>query len=174
MALQTRLLSNATTGFLIARLLFAGKSRGNWSKRYFVVTNYTLKYYSDASRMKLKGEIVLVGSSVKANDVLNKKRKFHFSIVNPKCGTRNFYAITNNRKEQWLNKLTEVIAGVERSGCIHGTLHKKGGVAKNTWQERWCVLAGPNLDYYENCTDSLPKGTIGTSPHVYYVDMNFW
>ena len=131
-----------------------------------MVTDYTLRYYSDESRIKLKGEIVLVGSSVIANDALNKRRKFHFSVANPKCGTRVFYAITNNRKEQWLNMLTEVIGNVERIGCIQGMLHKKGGVTKNTWQERWCVLAGPNLHYYENCTDNLPKGTIGTLPRL--------
>jgi hypothetical protein len=138
-----------------------GKSRGNWSKRYFVLTDYSLKYYSDASRAKLKGEIVLVGGTVKANDSLNKKREYHFSITQPKCGTRNFYTTSENKKEQWLNRLTEILSGIERSGSIHGMLQKKGGISKNTWQERWCVLAGPNLDYYENVSDSLPKGTIG-------------
>lgn len=138
-----------------------GKSRGNWSKRYFVLTDYTLKYFSDASRTKLKGEIVLVGATVKSNDSLNKKREYHFSIIHPKCGTRNFYTTTINKKEQWLNRLTEILGGIERSGSLHGVLQKKGGISKNTWQERWCVLAGPNLDYYENPTDSLPKGTIG-------------
>mmetsp|Transcript_2095 Transcript_2095/g.3263 ORF Transcript_2095/g.3263 Transcript_2095/m.3263 type:complete len:393 (+) Transcript_2095:193-1371(+) len=137
-----------------------GKSRGNWSKRYFVLTDYTLKYFSDASRTKLKGEIVLVGASCKSNDTLNKKKQYHFTINHPKCGTRQFYAKTNNRKEQWLNRLTEILAGIERSGSLYGSLHKKGGISKNTWQERWCVLAGTNLDYYENCGDSLPKGTI--------------
>jgi hypothetical protein len=138
-----------------------GKSRGNWSKRYFVLTDYTLKYFSDASRSKLKGEIVLVGSTVKSNDSLNKKREYHFSLTQAKCGTRNFYATTENKKEQWLNRLTDILGGIERSGSLHGMLQKKGGISKNTWQERWCVLAGPNLDYYENPNDSLPKGTIG-------------
>jgi hypothetical protein len=138
-----------------------GKSRGNWSKRFFVLTDFSLKYYTDATRTKLKGEIVIIGASVKANGMLDKKKKFHFSISHPKCGAREFYAISNVRKEEWLNRLTEVIGNIERTGAMYGTLYKQGGLAKNTWQERWCVLGGSNLDYYEDFNDSLPKGTIG-------------
>jgi hypothetical protein len=72
-----------------------------------------------------------------------------------------FYAPSKGRKEQWLNRLSEILANIERSGSIFGTLHKKGGLSKTNWQERWCVLAGNNLDYYESAQDSLPKGSIG-------------
>lgn len=138
-----------------------GKSRGNWSKRYFVLTDYSLRYYADSSRANLKGEIVLVGATCQEKPSANKKKMFHFSINHPKCGNRMFYAPTKGRKEQWLNRLSEIFTNIERSGSIFGTMHKKGGMSKTNWQERWCVLAGNNLDYYETAQDSLPKGSIG-------------
>lgn len=138
-----------------------GKSRGNWSKRYFVLTDYSLRYYADSSRANLKGEIVLVGATCQEKPSFNKKKMYHFSINHPKCASRMFYAPSKGRKEQWLNRLSEILANIERSGSIFGTLHKKGGLSKTNWQERWCVLAGNNLDYYESAQDSLPKGNIG-------------
>lgn len=138
-----------------------GKSRGNWSKRYFVLTDYSLRYYADSSRANLKGEIVLVGATCQEKPSFNKKKMFHFSINHPKCASRLFYAPSKSRKEQWLNRLSDILANIDRSGSIFGTLHKKGGLSKTNWQERWCVLAGNNLDYYESAQDSLPKGSIG-------------
>lgn len=140
-----------------------GQSRGNWTKRYFVLTDFKLLYFTDETRLKLKGEIVLVGASVKSSDKLDGKKKYHFSICHPRCGTREFYAVTNNRREQWLNRLTDILSNIERSKSLFGPLLKKGGLSKSAWQERWCVLAGSLLDYYENYDDSLPKGTIDVS-----------
>lgn len=138
-----------------------GKSRGNWTKRYFVLTDYSLRYYTDASRSNLRGEIVLVGATCQEKPNLNKKKMYHFAINHPKCSSRLFYAPSKKRKEQWLNRLSEILANIDRSGSIFGTMYKKGGLSKTNWQERWCVLAGNNLDYYENPQDSLPKGSIG-------------
>ena len=139
-----------------------GKTRGNWSKRFFSLTPTKLIYYTDETRTVSKGEILLIGSSVRANDAISKKKFFAFTISHPLLGNRELCAKTALRREQWITTLTNVIAELEKNGAMYGTLLKKGGIRKNEWQERWCVLAGCSLTYFENKEDSLPKGEIGT------------
>lgn len=140
-----------------------GKSRGNWSKRFFCLTNSKLEYYSDETRSQLKGEILLVGSSVRTNDTTSKKKFFVFTINHPVLGSRELSAKTALRREQWITTLTNVITDLDKSGAMYGTMLKKGGLRKNEWQERWCVLAGNTLTYFENQQDGLPKGSIAVT-----------
>jgi hypothetical protein len=137
-----------------------GKSRGNWSKRFFSLTDSKLVYYTDETRTQSKGEIMLVGASVRANDALSKKKFFVFTINHPILGARELSTKTALRREQWLTTLTNVITALDQTGAMYGTILKKGGLRKNEWQERWCVLSGNTLTYFENQQDSLPKGCI--------------
>ena len=120
-----------------------------------------LVYYSDETRTQCKGEILLVGSSVRINDAISKKKFFAFTLNHPVLGARELSAKTALRREQWMTTLTNVIENLDKSGAMYGTLFKKGGIRKNEWQERWCVLAGNTLTYFENQSDSVPKGSIG-------------
>ena len=137
-----------------------GKSRGNWSKRFFALTDSKLTYFSDETRTQAKGEILLVGAHVRVNDALSKKKFFVFTIVHPVVGSRELSAKTALRREQWVTTLTNVITDLDNSGAMYGTMFKKGGLRKNEWQERWCVLAGHSLTYFENQQDSMPKGQL--------------
>jgi hypothetical protein len=137
-----------------------GKSRGNWSKRFFSLTDSKLVYYTDETRTQSKGEILLIGASVRANDALSKKKFFVFTINHPVLGARELCAKTGLRRQQWITTLSNVITALDQTGAMYGTMLKKGGLRKNEWQERWCVLAGNTLTYFENQQESLPKGSI--------------
>lgn len=137
-----------------------GKSRGNWSKRFFSLTDSKLVYYSDETRSQAKGELLLIGASVQTNDSISKKKFFAFTINHPLLGARELSAKTGLRREQWITAITNVITELDKSGAMYGTMFKKGGLRKNEWQERWCVLAGNSLTYFESMHDGLPKGEI--------------
>jgi hypothetical protein len=117
-------------------------------------------YYTDESRSQLKGELLLVGASVKANDSGATNKMFPFTITHPVTGQRELAAKTALRRTQWVQTLTTVIEALDREGAMCGTVYKKGGLNKGAWQERWCVLAGNALTYFENSQEGIPKGTI--------------
>ena len=75
-----------------------GKGAAIWSKRFFVLTNEKLIYYTDTDRLSPKGEIILVGSSIKISATRgNAKKTFYFTINNAQCGVRELYAKSKGR-----------------------------------------------------------------------------
>ena len=73
---------------------------------------------------------------------------------------REFYAKTNNRRSQWIDKINSISNHLTNK-VMFGKLLKQGGLAKNVWQERWCIAAGRWLDYFDDAKDNQAKGTIG-------------
>lgn len=139
-----------------------GKSSAVWSKRFFVLTSQKIIYYTDADRQNPKGEIILVGSTSKVSATRNSAKKhYYFTINHAQCGVRELYAKTNVRRSQWVEKINEVCAELKLSGSMFGKLYKQGGMSKNIWQERWSLVVGNCLYYYESSTDTSPKGFLG-------------
>lgn len=108
----------------------------------------------------MKGELLLVGSTVKTNTTGEAKKFFPFTITHPVNGTRELAAKTDSRRVQWLQAISDVCERLDKSGAMYGILFKKGGMNKNVWQERWCVLSGTELTYFENSKEGIPKGAI--------------
>jgi hypothetical protein len=136
------------------------KSKPIWSKRFFVLTDSKLVYYTDVDRANSRGEIVIAGctAAISAARKSTKKCKY-FSISQPECGEREFYAKTSNRRNQWINTINDMSSKLGSTSC-YGKLFKQGGIAKSTWQERWAICSGSTLDYFDSPTDNQSKGCI--------------
>ena len=139
------------------------KAKGSdlvWSKRYFVITNEKLMYFTERDRLVMKGEIVLAGATAVQSTVrADSKKCFYFTISHPQCGSRDFYAKTRNRRSQWMSKINDVSAEL-MNRSMTGKLLKQGGLSKNIWQERWCICTGTTLDYFDAPTDNQSKGSL--------------
>lgn len=144
-------------GFLYKK----AKSSAMWSKRYFVLTPYKLCYYLERDRQALKGEIILVGATAANSSTRpNTKKKFYFNVSHPQCGVRELYAKSDNRRQQWIERINNVSQELMKT-AVYGKLLKQGGLGKNIWQERWCISVRDAIDYFDNPTDNQSKGTIG-------------
>lgn len=115
----------------------------------------------------MKGEIILAGATASmSSSRSNTKKKFFFNISHPHCGVREMYAKTKNRRLQWMEKINEISTELS-ANAMYGKLQKQGGVRHNTWQERWCIVAGHSLDYFEQASDNQSKGSIGKKHSTY-------
>lgn len=137
-----------------------GKGADVWTKRYIVLVNGKLIYYVDQMRDKIKGEIVIAGASANASGSRpDEEKMFFFEITHPQCGTREFYAKSDNRRRQWVNKVNSYAS--ELASVSHcGHLFKKGGFISEVFQRRWCSLNSHSLDYFDEPTSSNCKGSI--------------
>lgn len=138
-----------------------GKNAAVWSKRFFVITDYKLIYYTEKDRLKPKGEIILAGATASASTSrASNKNHFYFTISHAQCGTREMYAKTNHRRAQWMELINDISNVLEKT-AVYGKLFKQGGLSKNQWQERFCVCSGRTLDYFDGPTDNQSKGSLG-------------
>lgn len=143
------------------------KAKGSdlvWSKRYFVITNEKLMYFTERDRLVMKGEIVLAGATASVSTTrADTKKCFYFTISHPQCGARDFYAKTRNRRNQWMIKINDISSEL-LNRSMTGKLLKQGGLGKNIWQERWCICTGSTLDYFDSPTDNQSKGCLSKPP----------
>lgn len=152
-------------GFLYKR----GKSAAVWSKRYFTLTDHKMCYFLEQDRTVMKGEIILAGAlAAESSSRASRKKKKYFTITHPQCGSREFYAKSNTRRSQWIEKINDISAALQ-SGAVYGKLYKQGGLSKNVWQERWCIICGPTLDYFEQASDNQSKGSIRKLTSLFYL-----
>jgi len=144
-------------GYLYKR----GKGAALWTKRFFVVTDSKLVYYVESDRGQMKGEIVLAGATASVSSTRSDgRKKFFFQIHHPICGTRELYAKTSGRRTQWISKINEMSAMLLKASNMNGVLSKLGGSLVNAWQERWVIIAGTTLDYFEAAQDNQSKGSL--------------
>jgi hypothetical protein len=132
-----------------------------WNKRFFVLTETKLVYYTENLRETLKGEIVIAGSSAQISPtrVSTAEKKF-FIVSHPHCGMREFYATTDNQRKQWIDQIN-LLSKKLIVTTTFGDLKKLGGLTKNLWMPRWGVCIGTTFEYFEKASDNVPKGTIG-------------
>ena len=129
-----------------------------------MITDEKISYYTDSDRLDKKGEIILVGSNAKLSATRgSSKRAHYFTINNLECGTRELYAKSKVRRQQWIDKINEVTEELKEKKSLMGKLYKQGGISKNVWQERWSLVLGNCLYYYEDAKDSAPKGFLELS-----------
>jgi len=133
---------------------------GFWTERYMVIKDGKIILYSDVSRTSIKAEYVLAGASAeRCATHVDEDAKFYFNLVHPEQGVREFYVISEPRRAQWMDLLTHQ-GQAANNGALFGTILKIGGITKSTWEERWCICAGPTLDYFGKKTDDLPMGSL--------------
>eukprot|EP01040_Poterioochromonas_malhamensis_P020548 gene20548-24555_t len=143
-------------GFLYKK----AKGSAMWSKRYFVLTHYKLCYYLERDRQALKGEIVLAGATASNSTTrANTKKKYYFNISHPQCGVRELYVKSDNRRQQWIERINMISQELIKN-AVYGKLLKQGGLGKSTWQERWCISVRDTIDYFDSPTENQSKGTI--------------
>lgn len=137
-----------------------GRGAAVWSKRFFVLTEQKLLYFTDIDRSILKGEIVLAGATAKLSTTrANANKTYYFTISHPECGMREFYVQSSNKRTQWVDKINEV-SSMLVNFSVYGLLLKQGEHNKSSWRERWCLCSGRSFDYFESATDNQSKGSL--------------
>lgn len=137
------------------------KSSIIWSKRYFVLTRTKLLYYqtNERTESKLKGEIVIAGSKASISSRTSSRNHYYFQIEHRECGTREFYATSRQRMNQWINKINDMSLELNKT-TVYGNLSKQGGgLTKTGFQSRWCIVVLNQLDYFEKSDDNQSKGS---------------
>lgn len=138
------------------------KSSMVWSKRFFVLTPTKLLYYqtNERTEAKLKGEIVIAGAKASISSRYPSRKHYYFQIEHRICGTREFYAKSRNKMNQWINKINDMSLELSKS-TVYGNLSKQGGgLTKTGWNSRWCIVVLNQFDYFENANDNQSKGSI--------------
>ena len=69
-----------------------------------------------------------------------------------------YYRKNNVRRSQWIDTINNAASGINTH--MLGTMLKQGGFGKSSWQERFCICAGKDFDYFESPTENQPKGSI--------------
>jgi len=145
-------------GFLYKK----AKSNMVWSKRFFVLTSTKLLYYqtNDRAEANLKGEIVIAGAKASISSRQSSRKHYYFQIDHNVCGTREFYAKSRNKMNQWINKINDMSAELSKN-TVYGNLSKQGGgLTKTGWNSRWCIIVLNQFDYFEKANDNQSKGSI--------------
>ena len=135
---------------------------GFWGEFYLTLRDGRLILWADQTRTGIRGEFVLAGATAERSATrADEDDKLYFTVTHPDQGVREFYVISEQRREQWLT-IINATAGTLRNAdkVLFGMLFKIGGLTKTTWEDRWCVCAGPNLVYYVNKTDDYPGGIL--------------
>ena len=135
-----------------------GHVRKAWQKRWFVLQNRTLTYYTDdpSKGGKEKGKINLEGSTIYS---LEDKENPHCFAVQESTGGKvkafPIKASAEAMRECWVDLIK--LHGTD--AAMAGYVTKKGGF--NTWsyKQRWMVLEGSTLYYFTSPSGEL-KGTI--------------
>jgi len=145
-------------GFLYKK----AKSSMIWSKRFFVLTPTKLLYYqtSERSEATLKGEIVIAGAKASVSNRQHSRKHYYFQIEHRVCGSREFYAKSRNKMNQWINKINDMSLELSKT-LVYGNLSKQGGgLTKTGWSSRWCIVVLNQFDYFEKASDNQSKGSI--------------
>lgn len=135
---------------------------GFWGEFYLVVRDGRLILWADQTRTGIRGEYVLAGATAERSATrADEEEKLYFTLTHPDQGVREFYVISEQRREQWLTIINATAASLRNADkVLFGMLFKIGGLTKTTWEERWCVCAGTQLIYYVSKTDDLPGGAL--------------
>jgi len=149
------------------------RSKALWNRRFFTLTSSKLLYYTESSRRdSSKGSLVIAGSEARISATrTSTPQKKYFVIIHPECGTREFYANTNQQRKQWIEAINSLSAKL-RDSSVYGTLRKLSRSASNVWEDRWCICVGNTFDYFEAANDNVAKGSIGIYYWTFYSVFN--
>ena len=137
------------------------KNKAIWNKRFFVLTNTNIEYYTEADRSVLKGSITIAGSVAQVSmSRESSPDKKYFSIIHPECGFREFYTTTLIQRSQWIEAINNVSRSL-KTNSIYGYLKRfGGGTSKLEWQDRWCICVGHTFEYFLLASDNIAKGSL--------------
>ena len=142
-----------------------GKNVATLKRRFFVLRDCALTYYALDDREGAKGFIKL-GPRASAAQLTgpesSKGGKHAFRITHPQCGSRELLALSRGAADQWVRAINAHCEAAKAAGSRQSFMLKRGGVTKNSWQQRWCsfVASSGQLSYYSDPTESAPRGVI--------------
>jgi hypothetical protein len=144
-----------------------GRSVPTLKRRFFVLTatDCTLTYFPDEEREAAKG-VLKLGPRASATELKGpeavKGGKYAFRVSHPHCANRELLAPSRGAMQQWVRTINEVCEAAKASGARQCFMLKRGGVGKNSWQQRWCsfVPAGGALCYYSDPQDAGARGVV--------------
>jgi hypothetical protein len=92
-----------------------GKTRTNWTKRWFVLSGSTLRYYQDSSMSKEKGTINLTSRKVQKAQEKQSKYPFAFEITELADGSSDrtyiVYAKSEGEMNDWMTMIAKGTGG---------------------------------------------------------------
>jgi hypothetical protein len=145
----------------------AGGGRNLMRRSWFVLRAWpdcTLTSYKDKYSPTPTGVTQLLKADVKSKQV--EDDKFHFAVHHSSHGSKHLFAETSSEMNAWMMACMEVIQLATSMGGMEGLLKKRGGIRLHTWQQRWFMLMGGELSWYEKPSDAFPRGSIMLNPQV--------
>jgi hypothetical protein len=147
------------------RVKRAVKSGGNWKRRFFVLGENSLTYYTDEAGARRgtspKGDILFTAdSTVSPRDV--ESIAFCFAIVTPE---KTLYVAAQGEAEMadWIAAVRASIEALSTSAHRgkRGYLTKRAVVSGGNWKRRFFLLSSDRLSYYKSDkTTTDCKGTV--------------
>ncbi|GMI34161.1 hypothetical protein TeGR_g9859, partial [Tetraparma gracilis] len=145
-----------------------GASSGKMMKKHWFVLkgwpDCTLTSYKDRFAEAPNGVTHLLRADVKPKQ--QEDDKFHFSVHHSSNGTKHLFAEDSHTMHRWIQMCTDVVNEATDMGGMEGFLKKRGGIRLHTWQQRWFMLMGNELCWYEKASDSFPRGSIMLNPQI--------
>jgi len=155
-------------------MLKEGGAFKSWKKRWFILRHNILYYYKDPQDIKSQGVVPLQDTITEAVDADEKKKDYCFCIKNQTRRTYYMVCTSNEERDEWIKMIKEasVITGkLEMNMNAHqvplcqslvgstkqGYLWKRG---KKMWTKRWFLLHSNILYWFNDPTDSKPKGAV--------------
>lgn len=140
-------------------------SLSSWQKRWFVLTDNTLKYFKSEKMEECKGTITLHGAMIIDVDPSEYKQDFAIGVREGALGNdseRVYILVPESEaaKIAWLESLIAVVGAAKADNVIYqGELLKLGDLVKS-WKRRHFVLTPQAITYYVNKGDKFPAGEI--------------
>ena len=166
---QFNILSRARSGEDGAGYLSKyGKQTSLLKRRFFVIRGSTIEYFTDETRGERKGSFVLFPrTSITKKSKADENKRIRLQISHPRLDTRTLLAVGPNEATCWTNALNGVIERMQKKGACEAVLHKRGGVSKNEWQERFCVFDGERFSSWRDPADEKPV-CVRLCKHAWY------
>ena len=89
---------------------------------------------------------------------------YHFSIDHPICGSRDLYAISAERRTDWIEAFHMAIKSKPHGlSSLYGNVEKLSGSRNDKWTPRWAILIDKSIFYFEYPSSCIPRGKITLS-----------
>eukprot|EP00041_Stephanoeca_diplocostata_P036547 m.1339665 g.1339665 ORF g.1339665 m.1339665 type:complete len:1546 (-) comp24888_c0_seq3:278-4915(-) len=131
--------------------------RKNWKKRWFELKDTMLRYYESQNNKVFLGEIPVSALVRVIAGQPDKNYEYQFILeTNLDRGDYVLAADSEERMNSWMGTLRRAIV----EPTLSGWLAKKGSGANGNWRDRWFVLRGLHLVYFETKDHTRQRGTI--------------
>ena len=107
-------------------MVSSGGSIRSWKKRWFLLQNYTLKYFEVTDKkLGMKGEIILNDQYTAKDGLVKTGRPHSFELYHPTLRSYYFVCQSQHEKEVWIKELNCYISQIKKEGKKKNSLYFK-------------------------------------------------